>query len=208
MEDSTSSLRTEATMPRMKQVYDGAIPSGNSVALLNLVRLSRLTMDLEYEEIARKLTKAFSQEIQGAPDGYTFLLLAVDFLVGPSHSLMVVGNPKESDTQDMFAAARKEYMPSLVFALREPGLSGLGYEKLEGKATAYVCKDQMCLRPATTSKLCFNSSGQPDKSLNLINRDGNHEKSLYIRTYSRHGERAGLPRSHHKDLHPPWNGSH
>jgi len=142
-----TSASLEAVMPRMKQVYDGAVPSGNSVALLNLVRLSRLTMDMAYEEMARKLSKTFSQETQGAPDGYTFLLSAIDFLLGPSHSITVVGNPKESDTQDMLAAARKKYMPNLVVALREPGLSGLGYEKIEGKATAYVCKDQMCLPP-------------------------------------------------------------
>jgi uncharacterized protein len=133
-----TSASLEAAMPRMKQVYDGAVPSGNSVALLNLVRLSRLTMDVTYEEMARKLTKAFSQEIQGAPYGYTFLLSAVDFLVGPSFSVTIVGNPKESDTQYMLAAARKEYMPNFVVA---------GYEKMEGKATAYVCKDQMCLPP-------------------------------------------------------------
>jgi uncharacterized protein YyaL (SSP411 family) len=142
-----TSASTESAMPRMKQVYDGAVTSGNSVALLNLIRLSRLTMDIAYEETARKLTKAFSQEIQGTPDGYTFLLSAVDFLVGPSYSVTVVGDPKESDTQNILAAARKEYMPNLVVALREPGSPGLGYEKIEGKATAHVCKDQMCLPP-------------------------------------------------------------
>jgi hypothetical protein len=142
-----TSASLEAALPRMKQVYDGAVPSGNSVALLNLVRLSRLTMDVAYEEMSRKLTKAFSQEIQGAPYGYTFLLSAVDFLVGPSFSVTIVGNPKESDAQDMLTSARKEYMPNLVVALRDPSSPGLSYEKMEGKATAYVCKDQMCLPP-------------------------------------------------------------
>jgi len=138
---------SEAGMPRMKQVYDGAVPSGNSVALLNLVRLGRLSIDMSYEDMARKLTKAFSQEIQGAPEGYTFLLSALDFLVGLSYTITLVGNLKESDTQEMLAAARREYMPNLIILLREPGLAGLGYEKIDGKATAYVCKDQMCLPP-------------------------------------------------------------
>ena len=138
----------DAAMPRMKQVYDGAVPSGNSVALLNLIRLSRLTMEVAYEEMARKLTMAFSQEVQGAPEGYTFLLLALDFLVGPSHSVTIVGDLMDSGTGDMLAAIRKKYLPNVVVALREPSLAGLGYEKIDGKATAYVCKDQMCL-PAT-----------------------------------------------------------
>jgi uncharacterized protein len=138
---------SDGAMPRMKQVYDGAVPSGNSVAAWNLVRLSRLIMDVAYEENATKLIKAFSQEVQAAPEAYSFLLAAVDFLVGPSHSALIVGNPQEKDAQEMLEALRKQFMPNLVVAIRGPEKAGLGYEKIEDKATAYVCKDQMCLPP-------------------------------------------------------------
>jgi uncharacterized protein len=139
-----------ASMPRMKQVYDGAIPSGNSVALYNLLRLSRLTTNPELEELAGKLVKAFSNEVQGAPEAYTWLLSGVDFAVGPSFSTVIAGNLQEADTQEMLTALRKPYLPNLVVSLKVPEKAGLGYEKMEGKATAYVCQDQMCLPPTSS----------------------------------------------------------
>jgi uncharacterized protein len=138
-----------ASMPRMKQVYDGAVPSGNSVALHNLLRLSRLKTNPELEELAGKLVKAFSNEVQGAPEAYTWLLSGVDFAVGHSFSTVIVGNLQEADTQEMLTALRKQYLPNLVVSLKVPEKAGLGYEKMEGKATAYVCQDQMCLPPTS-----------------------------------------------------------
>ena len=154
-----------ASMPRMKQVYDGAVPSGNSMALHNLLRLSRLTIDQTYEELAVNLTKAFSNEVQGAPEAYTWLLAGVDFAVGPSQSVLLVGDIKEKDTQEMIAALKKQYLPNVVVSVREPQKAGLGYEKIEGKATAYMCRDQMCL-PPTNSR---------EKMLELLkSSEGNH----------------------------------
>ena len=141
---------SEAALPRLKQVYDGAVPSGNSMALLNLLRLSLLANDSIYQDLATKLTKAFSQETQGAPEAYTFLLAGVGFAVGPSYSVLLIGDLKEKETADMLAAVRKQYLPNLVVSLREPGKAGLGYEKIEGKATAYVCRNQMCLPPTNS----------------------------------------------------------
>jgi hypothetical protein len=70
--------------------------------------------------------------------------------VGPSFSTVVVGNLQEADTQEMLTALRKPYLPNLVVSLKVPGKAGLGYEKMEGKATAYVCQDQMCLPPTSS----------------------------------------------------------
>lgn len=140
----------EARMPRIKQVYDGALPSGNSVAMLNLVRLAQLANNQGYENLARKVSLIFSDEVQAAPDAYTFLLSALDFALGPSHSVTLVGEPQEKDIQSMIAALNQHYLPNLTVSVVAPNPSTLGYQKLEGKATAYVCQDQMCL-PATNS---------------------------------------------------------
>ena len=144
--------KPESSLPRMKQVYDGAVPSGNSVALQNLLRLSRLTLDQTYEETATKLVKAFSSEVQGAPEAYTWLLAGVDFSVGPSHSVLLVGDLEEENTAEMLGALKKLYMPNMVAAVKLPEKAGFGYSKLEGKATAYVCRDQMCLPPTNQTK--------------------------------------------------------
>ena len=71
---------SETGMPKLKQLYDGATPSGNSIALYDLLWLSRLTSDHTYEKKAREMTKTFAQEIEGSPEAYTFFLSEVGFL--------------------------------------------------------------------------------------------------------------------------------
>jgi uncharacterized protein YyaL (SSP411 family) len=141
----------DAAMPRMKQLYDGAIPSGNSVALHNLLWLSRLTNEPTYDTMAAQMTKTFAQEIEGAPEAFTFFLSTLGFLIGPSYSVTVVGDLKEKDTSDMLNAIRKHYLPSTVITLKHPSKAGLGYQQIEGKATAYVCQNQTCLPPTNSA---------------------------------------------------------
>jgi hypothetical protein len=139
-----------ASMPRIKQVYDGSIPSGNSVSLHDLLWLSRLTMNPNYEDLAARLVMAFSNEVNGMPEAYTWLLSGVDFFVGPSLSAFVVGDLQKKDMQDLVTALRKPYLPNMVASLKAPDKTGIGYEKIEGKATAYVCQDRMCLPPTNS----------------------------------------------------------
>jgi hypothetical protein len=147
-----TTAKPESSLPRMKQVYDGAVPSGNSVALHNLLRLSRLTMSQKYEEIGRKLVKAFSNEVKGAPEAYTWLLAGVDFAIGPSHSVLLVGALNGTDTKEMLDSLKRAYLPNMVVSLKSPDNAGFGYEKIEGKATAYVCRDQTCLPPTNQTR--------------------------------------------------------
>ena len=138
---------SEATLPKIKQLYDGATPSGNSVALQDLLWLSRLTDEPVYNTLTAQMTKTFAQEVEGAPEAYTFFLSATDFLIGPSYSVILVGDLTQKDTLDMLNALRKHYLSSTVIALKHPSKAGLGYQQIEDKATAYVCRDQTCLPP-------------------------------------------------------------
>ena len=140
----------QANLPRIKQLYDGAVPSGNSVALHDLLWLSRLTNVSTYEEMASQMTKTFAQEIEGAPDAYTFFLSALNFLHGPSYSVVLVGDLKQEDTQEMLNALRSQYLPTTVVTLKDPSKTALDYQQVEGKATAYVCRDQTCLPPTNS----------------------------------------------------------
>lgn len=74
-----TSLDSEKLLIRNKEIYDGAVPSGNSVALLNLLRLARITGDSELENKAEELNKAFSQTINEIPYAYSQFLIGVDF---------------------------------------------------------------------------------------------------------------------------------
>jgi uncharacterized protein YyaL (SSP411 family) len=138
-------------MIRIKQIYDGAIPSGNSVALLNLLRLAHLTNDEHYEELASKIMRLFSEEIEASPIAYTYTLAGVDFAIGPTSSIVIVGDIKEKDTLDMLSAFRKLYLPNLTVSFKMPSQeTSSDYKQVEGKATAYVCRNKMCMPPTTS----------------------------------------------------------
>ncbi len=140
----------QANLPKIKQLYDGAVPSGNSLALHDLLWLSRLTNEPKFEEMASQMTKTFAQEIEGASDAYTFFLSALNLLYGPSYSVVLVGDLKQKDTQEMLNALRSQYLPTTVVTLRDPSKTGIDYQQIDGKATVYVCRDQTCLPPTNS----------------------------------------------------------
>lgn len=148
----------EELLTRHKEIYDGAIPSGNSVAMLNLLRIGRITGDAAYDEMAAKLAKAFSGTVEQAPIAYTQLLSSLDFAIGPSYEVVVVGDPASPDTKEMMSAFRKKYSPNKVLLFKgtgdAPGITAIaeftkGQSSLNGKATAYVCLDHVCNLPTT-----------------------------------------------------------
>jgi uncharacterized protein YyaL (SSP411 family) len=149
----------EELILRKKEVYDGAIPSGNSVAMLNLLRLSRLTGNSDFESRAETVGKAFSKTVSQYPAGYTHLLSALDFQVGPSHEIVIVGDPDAVDTKAVLKALNSEFLPSAVVIFKpageeQPEIAKIAeftkdYTAIDGKATAYVCTNYTCKKPTT-----------------------------------------------------------
>ncbi|MEQ9619893.1 MAG: thioredoxin domain-containing protein [Deltaproteobacteria bacterium] len=146
----------EELIARQKEIYDGAIPSGNSVAMLNLLKISRITGDPSFESMASKLGIAFSQPIEQAPSAYTQLLAGLDFGIGPSYEVVIVGEPGTEDTKKMLRALRKEYVPNKVVLFREANDKSeitkiaeftKGQSAMDGKSTAYVCLNHICKLP-------------------------------------------------------------
>ena len=68
---------TESLIVRQKNIYDGAVPSGNSVGMLNLLRLGRITADSHLEEKAARIGIAFSGDVESSPSAYTLLMIAI-----------------------------------------------------------------------------------------------------------------------------------
>ena len=146
------SASAQETLPQMKQTHDGAIPSGNSVALHDLLRLSRLSGEVKFEEYANKLLRAVSEEVKAYPMGHTFLLSGLYLSMGPSYTVVLAGGIHEEDTQTMLAELRKRFMPNVTVQLWTPENAqakpmATNYERIGGKSTAYVCKNQMCMPP-------------------------------------------------------------
>ncbi len=149
----------EDVLVRTKEIYDGAIPSGNSVAALNLVRLGRITANPELEEKASAIGQAFSEQVKRAPMGHTQLMSALTFMFGPSYEVVVAGETNEKDTDAMLTALQQEYFPNKVTLFRptekeSPAIADIAeftktQKSLNGKATAYVCKNYACNAPTT-----------------------------------------------------------
>jgi len=137
----------ESAVPRRKMVYDGALPSGNSVALLNLLCLAQLTGDSAYGDRAGHMMNVFSEDVRRAPLAHAFMLVGVGFAVGPVYSVILVGDREEEGMRRLLGALKAVYVPNMVVSLRQAGKAGLGYEKIGGKATAYVCRGQTCMPP-------------------------------------------------------------
>ena len=151
----------EKLISRQKEIYDGAIPSGNSVSMLNLLRLSYITGNTELEEKAEYIGRVFAEKIMSTPIAYTQLLSAVDFGVGPTFSLVVAGDTGADDTNLMLNEAYKYYLPNKVLIFRPtehypPKIDEYSnfiewFDKFEEKATAYVCINKTCKPPTNLS---------------------------------------------------------
>ena len=148
---------TEKLLIRSKEVRDGAIPSGNSIAFLNLIRLARMTGKARYEEKASALTEAFSGHAEGIPFQNTMFLTALDFLIGPAYEIVIVGNLQSKDTKNMLQAISRNFVPNKVLLFKQeddPRLGNLAdftrrMNKIDGKTTAYICKNLVCNKPTT-----------------------------------------------------------
>jgi len=145
------------------------VPSGNAVAALNFLRLARLTGDTSWEEKAAATTRAFSGAVAKAPASFTFMMTALEFALGPSREVVVVGDPAADDTREMLRALGRAYVPGAVVVLRpadddEPEIVELaeytrGLSQVGGRATAYVCERFSCRAPTNDVREMLASLG-------------------------------------------------
>jgi uncharacterized protein YyaL (SSP411 family) len=138
---------------RPKELYDGAIPSANSVSLCNLLSLSRLTGNSKWEEKAQELIKAFSGTVQAQPAAFTFFLLGLDFGLRPGQEIVIAGDPDRTDTQKLLSALNLDFAPNKVAlvksdqnAERLARFAGFtdGLQVVKGQTTAHMCRNGAC----------------------------------------------------------------
>ncbi len=150
---------SEQTIARPKDAFDGALPSGNSAAMMVLLRLARTLADPELEKEAEDVMNAFYCTARKAPAAFTMMMSAFDFALGPASEVVIVGDRDAADTAELSDALRKSFSPNKVVVLKEPGKDNSGIESLvgyvadmqrkDGKATAYVCRGHACESPVT-----------------------------------------------------------
>ncbi|MEL6820120.1 MAG: thioredoxin domain-containing protein, partial [Calditrichota bacterium] len=96
-----TSKHAEQLLVRKKDIYDGAIPSGNSVMMLNLLRLAKITGNAEFESIPGQTAKSFAKTISHYPSAQSMSMMALMFASGSSQEIVIAGEPDSDETQAM-----------------------------------------------------------------------------------------------------------
>jgi len=148
----------EDVLFKQKEIYDGAIPSGNSVALLVLIKLSKITGRSDLNELIFKLVETFSGTVSKHPSAYTFFLSAFDFLIGPSFEIIIVGKSSD-DISKIQKLLNSKFIPNKILLYkptdREDEINLIApflthYKEIDGKTTIYICTNYECKQPVTS----------------------------------------------------------
>ena len=151
---------SELLLVRRKEFYDGAVPSGNAVAMLNLLRLERITGDAAFGEKASELARSAGDVLKEMPSGFTALLSAVDFAIGPTFEIVVAGDSGAIDAAELSRTVHDMYIPNKVLLFKptdDPSIITeiapfiVMHQKVAGRAAAYVCRNFTCDAPVTDS---------------------------------------------------------
>jgi len=147
----TSDL-SEELIVRSKEVYDGAIPSGNSVSANNYVKLSSILSRHDYDDIAYKLIHSFAPNLNRYGRGSSMMLQAIDFMQGPSYEVIIVGNRAKSEK--ILKEIQKHPQFNKVIILKDENYDKKTFNFLEfyepnknGNPLVYVCRNFTCDLP-------------------------------------------------------------
>ncbi len=155
--DTSGNDRT--VLLRMKEDYEGAQPTGNSVAALNLLRLAQMIGNEKYQQKGVKTISTFADPLQKYPMGMPQMLVALDFQLKKPKQIIIAGKADAADTKKMLRAVYDRFLPNKIILLADGGRAQKQLAKylpfiasvsmLDGKATAYVCEDYTCKLPTT-----------------------------------------------------------
>jgi uncharacterized protein YyaL (SSP411 family) len=147
----------ENLIVRSKDYFDNAIPAGNSVAADALLRLSVLTDNERYRDLATRIFGELADSARRYPSGFGYALSAVDFLLSSPKEVAIVGKDANG-VRPLLQEAWRKYLPNKVVAAdftQDPeairAIPLLQNRPLvNGQATAYICEHYTCQQPVTT----------------------------------------------------------
>ncbi|MDD1768754.1 MAG: thioredoxin domain-containing protein [Methanomassiliicoccales archaeon] len=142
---------------RRKDLYDGAMPSGNSIALLCLLRLSQITDDAELGRIASETIRIQSGMVSAVPEAFTQFLIAFDYWLDAPMEIVVLEGSDKSVFEEMIRGVRQRFIPNKAIVVKRLEGADHGIEEISnllegkqligGRTTAYVCVDRSCRQP-------------------------------------------------------------
>lgn len=151
----TTHARTDDLPMRPLEIYDGALPSGNSMTMLNLVRLGQMTGNAAYNDQARKIGSAFNSQIEHMPSAFCMLMCALEFEAGTQTAITITGKTDAPDTLKLQKTINRLFLPdaTIMFHAKgtiSPGLAvhmadtGIQYPASQ-KTAVHVCRNTTCL---------------------------------------------------------------
>jgi uncharacterized protein YyaL (SSP411 family) len=152
----SSATDQEKLITRRKDAYDGAIPSGISVASMTLLRIAEFTDDRDLRAKAERAMGFFRDRLEQMPLAQPELLKGVSFLVRARKEIVISGRPGQADFEALAAAARRTWVPNRVIAFAtgaadaEKDIPLLYGREPQDKARAFVCEGETCRQPVAT----------------------------------------------------------
>jgi hypothetical protein len=154
----------ETLLAREKPNYDGAEPSGNSVAVLNLLRLHEFTTNDQYRVRAERALTAFEGILSATPVALSEMLLAIDFHLDAPKQILLVTPQSPDETQQraarrLLAELRRAFVPNRIVSVVSEGPEIAehaamiplleGKRAISGRPTAFVCERRICELPTS-----------------------------------------------------------
>ena len=146
----------EELIVRPKDIYDGAVPSGNSVATLNMLRLARLTTNGELENEAYGQFEVFASKVKTIESAHAYFMTALLYSKVPGKDIIIAGEEQESNTKAMIKEINSNYLPfsTVVLNTDDERLISINSElkahkPIGWKTTAYICENFSCKEPIT-----------------------------------------------------------
>ncbi|QTL48126.1 hypothetical protein J5Z55_18875 [Priestia aryabhattai] len=158
-------------------MYDGALPSGNSVAALQILRLGQMTGDLSLTDKGIRTFSTFEKEVAEYPSGHTFFMQSLLAYVMPKKEIIIFKDKDDTETKKLIKDLQKSFRPnySLLVAEEPKDFKDIvdvasQYKMIFGHTTIYICEDYACQQPTTNYTEI------------IINTEYNYR--CYIHTYS------------------------
>jgi uncharacterized protein YyaL (SSP411 family) len=149
----------EHSVLRIKEDYDGAEPSPNSLSALNLARLAAMLDDKGHAEQARKIVTLFGKTLQESPSAVPLLAMAADFLEHGKQQIVLAGDRATPEFQALLRVVQTRLLPKAVLLHADGGeaQTWLGaknealaaMQPVSGKPAAFVCQNYTCQAPVT-----------------------------------------------------------
>ncbi len=154
-----TSGKDKSILIRTKESYDGAEPTGNSIAILNLLRLSQMIDNQEWRAMAEKSLAYFGGQMLNMPQGLAQFLVALDFSLSKPKQIIISGKAEDSHTKTLLDEIHKRFIPNKIVLLAD-GAEGQrtlasyipfveSVRMIDGRATVYICENYTCQLPTS-----------------------------------------------------------